>query len=199
MVRYLQLMPFVLEVILFSITLLICTFLSENGFWVAFFIAAALCIALFALLEFCKSEPIRARLDAMLDKHAHLATQFRDMGIDGLFNMQAPHEQDARNEVNRRIIDEGSHFSLLAETGSSYVLPEVRRQWDTLKKKLERRCVLRILIVDPFCKAKLVRNSRNGVSRELDPKLRLDRLFELESTYPHVELKFTTEPYCRPN
>lgn len=196
LIRTLLRVPLVLEVTLFAVSLLLCTYFSETGRWLPFFIVAGFCIALFAFLEYLKSEPVTRWFLDKFERHTHLEKQFRSLGISALFNMQSPKEQDERNEANRRIITEGTNFSLVAETASSYVLPEVRRHWDVFKARLDAKCQLRLLIVDPFCDAKAIRNDRNAVSAPIDPKLRLDRLIEIVGIYPNVELRFTTEPYC---
>ncbi len=196
LIRTILCVPIALEVTLFAVSLFLCTYFSETGRWFPFVVIAGFCVVLFTILEYLKSEPVTRRLLEKFERHTHLEKKFRSMGIAALFNMQSPREQDERNEVNRRIITEGTNFSLVAETASSYVVPEVRRHWDVLKARLDEKCQLRLLIVDPFCDAKAIRNERNDVSSPIDPKLRLDRLIEIVGIYPNVQLRFTTEPYC---
>lgn len=101
-----------------------------------------------------------------------------------------------RNIVNIEIINRGNRFSLLGETGSSYIDPSVRRHWDDLKVKLDEGAPLRLLIVNPFCKSKRLRNELNGVTTKLDPKLKLEIIYNLYRKYPNVDVKFTDEIYC---
>lgn len=119
-----------------------------------------------------------------------------DYGIQALFNMQETQEMHIRNQITIEIINRGTQFSLLTETGASYIDPSLRRHWDFLKEKLEQGTQFRFLLIDPFCDAKKLRNRLNGVTNHIDPKYRLDLVRKLCEKYSNVELRFTDQTYC---
>lgn len=152
--------------------------------------------ALLGLTRWFESSPLRAYLKDLESRRNRSALNFEAWGIKDVFNMRHQDEIARRNAANQLLIQEGNRFSLLAESAASYIEPTIRRHWDALKTKLDGGCQFRLLILDPFCDSKVLRNKQNNVTAPIDPKLRIDRLRELAKAYKNVEVRFTTEPYC---
>jgi hypothetical protein len=63
-------------------------------------------------------------------------------------------------------------------------------------EELDAGCRMRLLITDPFCAAKAVRNRLDNVTTMIDPKLDLANLRRLVARYPNLAVRFTDEIYC---
>jgi len=183
------------ELILFVLSVGAVSYCSEKQEWGLFVVFVAICLGIFALLKYFEREPSIQRLREMEKKEFYFTHRFASWGLSDIFNMQDNKEMQKRNIVNLEMIDRGNVFSLLAESGASYLDPAIRRHWDTLKSKLESGLTLRILLVNPFSPAKQVRNTRNNVHSAIDPKLRLDLIGSVVRQYENVEVRFTDEVY----
>lgn len=185
------------EVFLFFVSVGLLAYFCQKSYWIGFWSTVIICTIIFGFLKLSEHGPILKLLQDLERKQTNLARRFESWGIDQVFNMRFPDEIDERNRVNRTLISEGNDFCLLAETGASYINPEVRRHWDSLKMRLDAGCRFRILIIDPLCSSKQLRNQVNRVEGKIDPKLRIDILKNLERDYgPRVEVRFTSEIYC---
>lgn len=156
----------------------------------------ALSSILLALLKYLESQPMLTRIQDLEQRQFQIVQSFDKWGLKKLFNMQDAKELHQRNLANLEIIQSGSHFSLLAESASSYLDPSVRRHWDFIKERLEEGFPLRLLLIDPFCSSKAIRNERNGVVAKIDPKLKFHTIASAVAKFENIELRFTTEPYC---
>jgi hypothetical protein len=185
-----------LEFIIFGLSVGASGYTAQKQEWGLFCIFVLLSLLFLALLKYLESAPVAQKLAALRRRENQLATRFDDWGIKDVFNMQDNQEMHRRNIANTEMIRNGQTFSLLAESGASYLDPSVRRHWDMLKGRLEADYHLRLLIVDPFCDAKALRNRRNAIDGPLDPKLKLEVLVGVIKRYPVIELRFTSEPYC---
>lgn len=196
MTRFLQLLPHIIEFVIFGLSVGALGYTSGKQEWGLFTVFVFLSLLFLALLKYLESAPIAKKL-ARLKKREHiLTTRFGDWGITDMFNMQDSQEIHRRNIANSEMIESGQVFSLLAETGASYIDPSVRRHWDRLRDKLESGYHLRLLMLNPFCTAKTTRNRRNETTSSLDPKLNLEALFSVAHKYDNIELRFTESPYC---
>lgn len=118
-------------------------------------------------------------------------------GVVAFYDMQQPIQQSQRNEATIRLINSGSQFSLLAVTALSYIDPDIKRHWDTLKHKLYNGASFRILLLNPFCQEKKLRMKLNYDSSTLDPKLKLELLIDLYNTFDNVNIRFSSNNiYC---
>jgi len=191
-----QFLPHFLEIVIFGLSVGALGYTSGKQEWGLFTIFVILSIFFLIILKYLESTPIANKLAELRRSEHILTTRFRNWGITDMYNMQDAQEIHRRNIANANMIVSGHAFSLLAETGSSYIDPAIRRHWDTLKEKLESGYSLRLLILDPFCAAKAIRNQRNAVNSELDPKLNFEALFSVARKYSNVELRFTESSYC---
>ncbi|MCX6848345.1 MAG: hypothetical protein NTY98_05455 [Verrucomicrobia bacterium] len=187
----------VAEIVLFFVTVGILAYLSQNLHWKAFWTVTIISTLIYALLKFLEHGPLLEQLAKLEATQTRFALRFEAWGIIDVFNMRHQNEMVLRNAANQSLINNGNDFALLAETAASYLDPSARRHWDFLKTKLEQGRRLRLLIIDPLCDSKQLRNKVNEVTSLIDPKLRLDLLKKLQLTYPsNVEIRFTKEIYC---
>ena len=185
-----------IDVSLFGVSIGVLTYLGENHYWAAFTCVVFVCLLLFIGLHYLESKPFLERLKRLEEREYEAAHKMIKYGISDFFNMKDNKEMHKRNIVNIEIIEKGNRFSLLGESGTSYLDPSVRRHWDFLKTKLDQGVPLRLLIVNPFCESKKLRNDLNGVTAQVDPKIKLEIICNLSKKYANVEVRFTNEIYC---
>ncbi|MCP4130336.1 MAG: hypothetical protein GY754_05095 [bacterium] len=185
----------VIEIILYIISIGIVAYFAEKQYWTMFIISISICLILFIIIKIFKSKPFNEKINSLIKKEFKFSSKFLEYGIQNFYNMQNE-EMHERNLKNIEIIKNGNKFSLLAESGNSYINPSARRHWDEIKLKLDKEISLKLLLVNPFCESKRIRDEVNGVTTILDPKLRLDLIESLHNNYPNVEIKFTDEIYC---
>ncbi|RYZ83041.1 MAG: hypothetical protein EOP04_20740 [Proteobacteria bacterium] len=191
-----KILPYIGELVLFLLTAGGLGYTAQTVQWTAFGVILLVAASLFLLLKWLEHGPVLENFAKLEQERNRFLTDFEEWGIKDIFNMRHQEEMTRRNAANQRLIESGRSFSLVAETAASYIDPAIRRHWDPLKLKLEAGCPLRLLILDPFCESKAFRNEHNGVTSPIDPKLRLDILFDLPKNFPKVEVRFTREPYC---
>lgn len=184
------------EVLLFIGATVGLAFLAQKNFWTPFAAVAVICTLLFALLKIAESSQALRLLHDWETQERELLTTFENCGIKQIFNMQDHRESAERNRVCGDIIDGGSEFSLSGSTGASYVNPAVHRHWDHVRHRLDAGCRFRLLLTNPFCSSKAIRNRLNEISTLIDPKLDLESLSRLRARYPKLEIRFTDEIYC---
>ena len=153
-------------------------------------------LILYLILSYFESKPFIDKLNNLEQLEYKLANKMLDVNMKNIFNMKDQHEMIDRNKINRSIITEGSSFSLVGETGASYIDPSLRRHWDYLKEKLDNGATFKLLIINPFSNSKQFRNKLNKVKQKIDPKLNLNLLFGLNKEYSNIEVRFTNEVYC---
>lgn len=184
------------ELCLFVLSVGAVSYCAGKQEWGLFSIFVLICLVLFAGLKYLQSEPILTRLKKLEQKEFSLANRFANWGIRSIFNMQDNKELQERNIANLEMIERGNIFSLMAESGASYIDPSIRRHWDALKIKIDQGFSFRILLLEPFCSSKKIRNDRNQVRSSIDPKLKLEAIATICKSYDNVEVRFTNEPYC---
>lgn len=187
----------VLELVVFLISAGAMGYFAQKNMWLPFTICTLISAAILGVMRWLETAPIIKYFSDLEKEQNRIALNFEAWGIKEVFNMRHQEEIDRRNAATRKLIEEGNRFALLAESGASFIDPAIRRHWDTLKQKLDQGSIFRLLILDPFCTSKSIRNERNGIKGTLDPKLRLERLLELSKVYSdNVEIRVTSEPYC---
>lgn len=187
----------IIDVALFIVASGFAGYFSENHEWVRFSITIAVCTGLYLVLRLSETPVAEAWIKRTVEKQNVLAFRAEKFGLVSFYNMQDAQEKDQRNTDTVSIIREGTSFALSGSTGASYVDPGVARHWDAVQEKLEAGCEFRLLITDPFCDSKLIRNKLNGVTTVLDPKLNLPVIAQLKAKYPNrFHVKFTKEIYC---
>jgi len=197
MLRRLLLAVIVADILLFALTAGALAYLAQNSMWSPFFGVLTLATVLYTLLQVQKSKPIQHRLEQLEKSQFELLTRFREFGIQEIFNMQEPVQQDRRNHVTREIIQRGYAFSLLSQSAASYFNPSVHRHWPYIKSKLDEGSPFRLLLLNPFCREKEIRNRINALSDRGDSKLGLDTLTILYNRYPNLDIRLSSyNIYC---
>ncbi|WP_274307021.1 hypothetical protein [Solibacillus daqui] len=179
-----------LEIILFSISLIILGILLEEGLYVWFTIISILALGLEILLKVKSVNPIINRAQKLESKSIELTTN----GIENIYFM---YNNDSKNDRNSQIIkaiDNATEMFLLAETGKSYLDKLTARHWNNVKNQLNNGTQFKVLLIDPTCENKVARNKRNNRDG-VDKKLDIDDLIELDKTYENLTIKFTNHVY----
>lgn len=188
---------FLLDLLMFVITVGLLTFLSENNMWLWFAIAFIFCSALFGIMRFLEWGPIKKMLEDEKEKNFYFTTKLKKARIEDFYNMQYSTEQNLRNERTKSIISNGKTFNLLSMTAASYLDPSVKRHWDYLSKAIENGCQLNIIIMDPLCYEKEIRNKINKIGSPWDSKLDFKRLIDLYNKYQNINIKiYSNNIYC---
>ncbi|MDQ5844870.1 MAG: hypothetical protein M3539_06190 [Acidobacteriota bacterium] len=185
-----------IEISLFILTTGLLTYFAEEHKWAAFCFTALSCLAMFLALKHLESSQFNSWLKELIGKEYEFAVKFDKSGIANLYNMQDGIEKSQRNIDTAKIIMSGASFCLSGSTGASYIDPSVHRHWDHVRTRLNEGCSFKLLLTNPFCESKQVRNSLNMVDTEVDPKLNLMVVRQLRNKYPHFEVRFTNEVYC---
>lgn len=195
--RTVLLSSFVIEIVLFLATAGALSFLAETGRWILFSIVLCASTVLFIFVALSRTKPLLEWIERRAEKQQRLLMRTERFGIADIFNMQIFDEQEERNRETRRIVQEGATFSLLSLTAASYIDPGLRRHWDALKSKISDGAPFRLLLQDPFCEEKVVRDRLNTAGNRPDSKFRFDLLANLHNTYSNVKIKFTaSNVYC---
>lgn len=191
-------MSLMLQLILFPLTAGALAYLSENHTWGVFWLVFFICLILHFWLTITGHAPVAARISKLEEEEFQIVARMQSHGIANIYNMQLPQQQHERNRVTaEEIIKKGNRFCLLSITAASYIEPSVRRHWDELKRRLDDGVTMRVLLLDPFCKEKQIRDSINIPGSRTDRKLGFERLAELHKRYPNVNIRFTSAAiYC---
>lgn len=197
MLKRFQLFSVSLDILLFALSVALLTYLAQTSQWLIFTIASLATILLYAILQYSKAKPILDRLDS-LHAQQHLWVQkTQEVGIVSIFNMQDSEQQLERNRATAEMIKRGNVFNLLALSATSYIDPGTKRHWDILRPRIERGAPFRILLMNPFCHEKHVRDELNYGSIPFDPRFRFDLLYDLYNRYTNADIKITSlNIYC---
>lgn len=197
MIRRIHQSTFIAEILLFVLSVGALAYLAQNSLWLPFAVVLVICLGLFVALQVIKSRPINNVLLALEAKEFRLAKRTDEAGVLDFYYMQDPNQQHERNEATRQIIEKGTSFSLLSLTAASYVDPSIKRHWDFLKPKIDAGYPFRLLLMNPFCPEKEVRDRLNGLSERYDSKFRGELIVGLYNRYPNVSVRFTSNSiYC---
>ena len=187
----------IVDLLLFAITIGLLSFLSENNMWFWFVLAFIFCFSLFSMVRIGEWKPVKKMLESEREKNFYYTNKIENSRIIDFYNMQHSTEQHIRNERTKSIITNGKSFNLLSMTAASYLDPSVKRHWDYLHKEIERGCPFNIIIMDPLCEEKAIRNKINGIDSAWDSKLDFRRLIELYNDYQNINIKvYSGNIYC---
>jgi len=187
----------IIEVIVYILSISILTYFSGKNNWKMFFSIALICIILFLFLQIIRTKPILNKLKLLEEMQFQLVKRTQEFGISNIYNMREIYEQNERNSVTREIIKRGNVFSLVSLTAASYIDTGLKRHWDILKLKLDEGVPFRLLLMNPFCKEKEIRDKLNSISTPYDSKFRLDIIIELYNKYPNVNIRISSNNiYC---
>jgi hypothetical protein len=179
----------IIEIILFTVSVVILNILLSNKWWTAVWILAIVIIAIEIFLK-------KTGYNILLKIAAQRETKSLDIENQGITNHYFMRDATSKNSRNDKIaaaIDNSNELFLLAETGKSYIDPATDRHWKNIKKKIDNGTKFKILLINPLSPNKILRNKLNGV--ESDRKFDFERVVEL-SKHDNVTIKFTDEIYC---
>lgn len=167
---------------------LLTSFLTSS-LWV-YLVAATAATGLFAGIRWLFSEPHRVALlahDTMADTLADAAMSY---GVTDLYNMQRLQDQNRRNLDTVTTIDKANTMSLAANSGASYLSVGLQRHWPAVRQRLGERVPFRVILLDPFCHERALRNSVNVAGERDDNKLPLGDIIRAANDFPHLEVRF---------
>ena len=179
-----------LEIVLVIISVLVINFLFAKELWIWAGLFSLIMIFLEILL---KSEAMNPFIK-MAQQREVKQREYEEQGIRNLYFMRDSYSKHRRNEAIIEIIRNSNELNLLAETGNSYISPTADRFWKEIKKKIDNGVKLKLLLVDPLCENKKLRNEFNDIEG-VDSKFNFKQIKEL-SNHPHVTIRFTNETYC---
>jgi hypothetical protein len=179
------------EIILFSISVVVINILtSEKLYW---WVVIAAIITLF-LEIFIKNKEFNP-LIKLAAKREKKIIQIENNGITNHYFMNITESKNIRNSETAKAIDESNEMYLVAESGKSYLDIPTDRHWKNIKAKLNTGVHFRVLLINPHCDNKKIRNKLNNVE-EIDRKLDINNLKSLNNSYENLEIRFTDQVYC---
>ncbi|WP_295677897.1 hypothetical protein [uncultured Empedobacter sp.] len=181
----------ILEIILFFLSVFIVTYLSNEKLYIWLFVAIIIIIFLEIIL---KNNEYNFILKRAQQREIKIKEQ-ENNGITNHYFMKNASSKNNRNDTIANAIDNANELYLIAETGKSYLDIATDRHWKNIKKKLDGGIHLRVLLIDPYCENKSIRNRLNNIKGEMDRKLDLDNLITLNKKYDNLEIRFTNQIY----
>lgn len=187
----------VVDITMFVITVGLLTYFAENKMWLRFCTAFIFCLFLFVSVRIIEWKPIKKMLEDERKQNFYYTDKIKKSKIKDFYNMQHKTEQDLRNKRTRSIIAKGKSFNLLSITGASYLDPSVKRHWDLLYEALEKGYPLNVILMDPLCDEKEIRNNINTFGSSWDSKLNFRGLIDYYNKYQNINIKiYSGNIYC---
>lgn len=163
----------ILEIILFGLSVVIINLLlSKNLYWWVLITA----IGIIILEIFIKNKEYNPLIKLAAAREAK-NKEIEGYGITNHYFMDDYESKNKRNSETAKAIDEANELFLLAETGKSYLDIPTDRHWKNIKERLNSGVHFKVLLIDPYCTNKQVRNILNntdGVDRKLEIKGLID-------------------------
>ncbi|MBD8500129.1 hypothetical protein [Paenibacillus arenosi] len=183
----------IMEVILFGFSvLLINIFLSEKLYWAA----AGVAVVTILLEIFIKNKEYNPLIKKAIQREVKIGS-IEENGITNHYFMYSNESKNARNSEIANAIDSSNELYLIGESGKSYLDIPTDRHWKNIKAKLDKGISFKVLLIDPYCSNKLIRNNLNNIeSGEIDKKLDIESLKKLKSRYQNLDIRFTDQIYC---
>lgn len=182
----------IFEIILFGLSVFVVTFLSNEKLYWWLALASLIIIILEIILKNKEYNPILKQAKLREKKNA----EQEQSGITNHYFMRDATSKNERNEAIIKAIDNANEMYLLAETGKSYLDIPTDRHWKNVKAKLDQGIVFRVLLIDPLSENKQVRNRLNNIPAQVDRKLDIENLKEINDRYQNLEIRFTDQIYC---
>ncbi|MCQ6280061.1 hypothetical protein [Bacillus sp. EB600] len=181
----------ILEIILFGLSVFIIDFLkSEKLYWWVLIV-----VIITILLEiFIKNKEFNPLIKLAINREQKNKEIERN-GITNHYFMDNYESKNKRNSQTAKVIDEANEMFLLAETGKSYLDIPTDRHWKNIKDRLNKGVSFKVLLINPYCTNKQVRNNLNN-NDGIDRKLNIEGLVTLNNTYENLEIRFTDQVYC---
>ena len=157
-----------------------------------YLIVAIVATGLFAGIRWLFSEPQRIALlahDTIADTLADAAMSY---GVIDLYNMQRLHDQNRRNLDTAITIGKANTMSLAANSGASYLSFGLQRHWPAVRQRLGERVPFRVILLDPCCDERALRNAVNVAGERDDSKLPLSDIIRASNDFPNLEIRFAS-------
>ncbi|MFV9832169.1 MULTISPECIES: hypothetical protein [Bacillus subtilis group] len=188
--RKLYLSNTILEIILFALAALVLNIFLGNDMFKSAVATALIAIILEIILKVKGINPLLKKAK----KIEILYDNMKKNGIKNIYFMYDRNSKKERNEKTQVAISKASYMYLLAETGRSYIDASTDRHWKEVKNQLDKSTSFKVLLINPECENKIVRNKLNN-SNGVDRKLNFEELKALVSKYETLEIRFTDQVY----
>ncbi|WP_426350229.1 hypothetical protein ACPWSR_03045 [Alloiococcus sp. CFN-8] len=182
---------YILEIFLFSLSVFIIEWLKSEKLYLWAIFAMMLAILLEIFIKNKEYNPLIKLAGEREQKNREL----EDNGIINHYFMDNYESKNKRNSNIEKAIDEANEMFLLAETGKSYLDIPTDRHWRNIKDRLNNGIPIKVLLINPFCMNKQVRNNFNN-TKGIDRKLDIESLTSLNNKYENLEIRFTEQVYC---
>ncbi len=180
-----------LEIILFGLSVVVINILtSEKLYW---WVLIASIVILF-LEIFIKNKEYNPIIKYAINREQKIKELERN-GIINHYFMDNYESKNKRNSETAKAIDEANEMFLIAETGKSYLDIPTDRHWKNIKERLNKGVHFKVLLINPYCTNKQVRNKLNNIAG-VDRKLDIESLITLNNKYENLEIRFTDQVYC---
>jgi len=180
-----------LEIILFGLSVVVINFLlSKSLYWWVLITS----IVIILLEIYIKNKEYNPIIKLAITRE-HKNKEIERYGITNHYFMEDFESKNKRNSETAKAIDEANEMFLLAETGKSYLDIPTDRHWKNIRERLHRGVHFKVLLIDPNCTNKQVRNSLNNTDG-IDRKLDIEGLVTLNNKYENLEIRFTDQVYC---
>ncbi|MDU0362490.1 hypothetical protein RWK44_19000 [Rhizobium sp. 25PS6] len=183
---------FAVDVFVFLVGAFGATLLSSfiNTSWWAYLIIATVVTGLYAFVRWSLLTPQRIALLAHTTLSDTLADAAASYGVADLYNMQKSEDQNRRNSDTVVTINKAQTMSLAANSGASYLSVGLQRHWPAVRLRLSERVPFKVILLDPFCEERSLRNTVNAAGERDDSKLPMGDIIRASNEFPHLEVRF---------
>lgn len=178
------------EVVLFMAAVVFLAYLAEEKNWDLFIGVSIFATILFTIVKIFEANPALKELLARDNMASKMALSAEKYGVCEFFNMQSAKDQSHRNDVTQQKIMSARNLYLCANSGASFLDQAIYRHWELVKKKLDEGIEFRVVLLDPYSKEKGFRNQLNVGNEQLDSKINLANLINLQNKYSSLEIRF---------
>ncbi|PZD96976.1 hypothetical protein DNH61_04835 [Paenibacillus sambharensis] len=181
----------VLEIVLFGLSVVVINFLLSKSYYIWVLVTSIVIIILEILIKNKDYNPVIKLAIARERK----IKEMESYGVTNHYFMDDFGSKNKRNSETGKAIEDANEMFLLAETGKSYLDIPTDRHWKSIKERLNKGVPFKVLLINPFCENKKIRNHLNNTDG-IDRKLDIDGLLALNNNYEHLEIRFTDQVYC---
>ncbi len=181
---------FIVEFILVSVPF-VTGALSAKENWEEYWRWTLLALVAFTIIRAAQLAPSFIDLFAFESAAAKMARSAMAYGVQRLYNMSLKADQSARNADTIAAIAIAPIMFLSANSGASYLDPDLSRHWNSVRARLEARVQFRVVLLNPFSDEKKFRNTLNHNNEDPDHKLNLANLLRISIEFPSLEIRFT--------
>lgn len=158
--------------------------------WSSYLLVAMVVGLGYGWIRWVLMKPDRIRFLASKRLADNLADSAEAYGLDAVYNMQSIADQDRRNSDTLGSIRGARSLRLAANSGASYLSVGLNRHWESVRLRLEERVPFKVVLLDPFCLERKVRNQINVEGEADDSKLALGDIIRASNKYPDLEVRF---------